>query len=349
VSSQVYKNQWMIHKFGGSSLADADCFLRVAGLMLELDAARIGVVVSAMGGMTDALLDLVTLAERDDPAYNGGLDALGERYCATARSLLKGAALVAILDTWARDADDIRNVLKAIALVRSAPQRSRDVVSGYGELWSAQLLAALLKQQAPERGGAWLDARSVLIVRQTELGPAVQWDASRNNFAAALPEDFGGIVVITGFIASDEQGLQTTLGRNGSDYSAAIFAALSRAAELTIWTDVDGIMSADPNRVPEARVIDCMTYNEAMELAYFGAKVIHPQTLGPIIENEIPLLVRNSHNPSHPGSRIARDSLSSDNIKGITAIAGMALVNIEGAGMIGPVLRSSSAVAAIVR
>jgi aspartokinase/homoserine dehydrogenase 1 len=325
----------MIHKFGGSSLADADCFLRVAGLMLELDAARMGVVVSAMGGMTDALLDLVTLAERDDPAYNGGLDALGERYCATARSLLKGLALVAILDTWARDADDIRNVLKAIALVRSAPQRSRDVVSGYGELWSAQLLAALLKQQAPERGGAWLDARSVLIVRQTELGPAVQWDASRNNFAAALPEDFGGIVVITGFIASDEQGLQTTLGRNGSDYSAAIFAALSRAAELTIWTDVDGIMSADPNRVPEARVIDCMTYNEAMELAYFGAKVIHPQTLGPIIENEIPLLVRNSHNPSHPGSRIARDSLSSDNIKGITAIAGMALVNIEGAGMIG--------------
>ena len=103
--------------------------------------------------------------------------------------------------------------------------------------------------------------------------------------------------MITGFIAADEEGLQTTLGRNGSDHSAAIFAALSNAAELCIWTDVDGVMSADPNRVPEAQVIDRLTYNEAMELAYFGAKVIHPQTLGPAIENDIPVIIRNSYNP----------------------------------------------------
>ena len=126
--------------------------------------------------------------------------------------------------------------------------------------------------------------------------------------------------------------MQTTLGRNGSDYSAAIFAALSDASELTIWTDVDGVMSADPNRVPEAQVIDQLTYSEAMELAYFGASVIHPQTLGPVIDNDIPVVIRNSFNPAHPGSRIERAAELDDNIKGITAIGGMALVNLEGCG-----------------
>ena len=129
--------------------------------------------------------------------------------------------------------------------------------------------------------------------------------------------------------------MQTTLGRNGSDYSAAIFAALSGASELSIWTDVDGVMSADPNRVPEARVIEQMTYSEAMELAYFGAKVIHPQTLDPVVDNDIPLIIRNSFNPSHPGTRIETVAEKVNGVKGITAIGNMALVNLEGSGMIG--------------
>ena len=303
--------------------------------MIERRAERLGVVVSAMGGMTDALLNLAAQAERDDDAYEAGLNAIGERYASTAKALLGGEALVPILDAWGQDAEDIRDVLKAVALVRSAPQRSRDIVAGYGEIWSARLLAALLGELEPERGGSWVDARQVITVRQTELGPTVLWDTSRENFRNVVPADFSGIAVMTGFIASDETGLQTTLGRNGSDFSAAIFAALASACELSIWTDVDGVMSADPNRVPEARVIQQLTYNEAMELAYFGAKVIHPQTLGPVIDNEIPVFIRNSHNPEHPGSRIAADAVSADSIKGITAIGDMALVNLEGAGMIG--------------
>ena len=303
--------------------------------MLERAGERIGVVVSAMGGMTDALLNLVSQAERDDSAFEAGLNAIGERYARTAKALLDGDGLVEVLDGWGRDAEDIRDVLKAVALVRSAPQRSRDVVAGYGEIWSARLLAALLGKLAPERGGTWVDARRVITVHQTELGPSVMWEESRKKFAEEVPADFSGIAVMTGFIATDETGLQTTLGRNGSDYSAAIFAALSSACELSIWTDVDGVMSADPNRVPEARVIDQLTYNEAMELAYFGAKVIHPQTLGPVIDNEIPVFIRNSHNAQHPGSRIAADAALADSIKGITAIGDMALVNLEGAGMIG--------------
>ncbi len=327
--------QWYFHKFGGSSLADAECFERVAGLLLGHTDDRIGVVVSAMSGMTDALLNLAVLAEQDNDAFDADLHAIGERYSGTARELLDGDRLVAILDDWSKDAEDIKDVLKAIALVKSAPQRSRDVVAGYGEIWSARLLAALLEHRCPERGGRWVDARDVLIVNHTELGATVLWDASREKFAASLGDEFTGIAVITGFIASDEEGLQTTLGRNGSDFSAAIFAALGNARELTIWTDVDGVMSADPNRVPEARVIERLTYSEAMELAYFGANVIHPQTLGPVVDNDIPLIIRNSFNATHPGSRIESKVDSEDNIKGITAIGDMALVNLEGAGMIG--------------
>ena len=326
---------WKIHKFGGSSLADADCFRRVAGLLLDYADERMGIVVSAMSGMTDALLHLVTLAERDDDGFNAGLNAIGKRYSDTARALLDGESLVEILDGWSQDAEDLRDVLKAIALVKSAPQRSRDVVAGYGEIWSARLLAAHLGQESPQRGGLWIDARKVISVSQTELGPTVLWDTSQSKFDQVVPDDFKGIAVITGFIAADEDGLQTTLGRNGSDYSAAIIAALSKASELIIWTDVDGVMSADPKRVPEAQVIEHLTYNEAMELAYFGAKVIHPQTLGPAVANDIPVIIRNSFNLQHPGSRIEAHPQGADEIKGITAISGMALVNLEGSGMIG--------------
>ncbi|MDJ0794947.1 MAG: aspartate kinase, partial [Woeseiaceae bacterium] len=286
---KVAKNRWKIHKFGGSSLADAACFRRVAGIVLDMPDERFGVVVSAMGGMTDALINLAVLAEQDDSAYEDGLNAIGERYAATARDLLEVDALIPVLDAWSADAEDVKDVLKAIALVKSAPQRNRDVVAGYGEIWSARLLAAFLGQEAGGRGGTWVDAREVVTVHETHLGPTVLWDESQAKFDKVVPSDFSGIAVITGFIATDQEGLQTTLGRNGSDHSAAIFAALSRAKELSIWTDVDGVMSADPNRVPEAQVIDQLTYNEAMELAYFGAKVIHPQTLGPVVDKDIPV------------------------------------------------------------
>ncbi len=329
------EKRWKIHKFGGSSLADAACFRRVAGIVLSYDEPRLGVVVSAMSGMTDALINLALLAEQDNASFSVALQAIGERYAETARSLLKPDNLVEVLDAWSRDADDVSDVLKAIALVRSAPKRSRDVIAGYGEIWSARLLAAYLAQEAPNRGGSWVDARSVITVREAELGPTVLWEASQTKMDEALPVDFAGVAVFTGFIAADEDGLQTTLGRNGSDHSASIFAALTKASELTIWTDVDGVMSADPNRVPEAQVIDRLTYSEAMELAYFGAKVIHPQTLGPAVENDIPVVIRNSYNPSHPGSRIEASAVPSNNIKGITAVGGMALVNLEGSGMIG--------------
>jgi aspartokinase/homoserine dehydrogenase 1 len=330
------QSNWKIHKFGGSSLADAACFRRVAGIVTGMPHQRIGVVVSAMSGMTNALLRLVVLAEKDDRGFQNELGDLGKRYAATARELVKDRALVRVLDQWQADADDIGEILKAVAAARSATQKSRDIVAGYGELWSARLLAAHLEQTlGGDRAGTWIDARQVITVRHGDLGPSVLWKTSRAKMAQAIDADFQGIAVMTGFIAVDEEGVQTTLGRNGSDFSAAIFAALLKADELDIWTDVDGVMSADPNRVPDARIIQSLSYNEAMELAYFGAKVIHPQTLGPVIDNNIAVVIRNSFDPAHPGSRIAAMSTGDEQIKGITAIGGIALINLEGTGMIG--------------
>jgi aspartokinase/homoserine dehydrogenase 1 len=328
--------QWKIHKFGGSSLADAKCFARVGEIVAGMPDKRIGVVVSAMQGMTDQLIHLSQLAEQDDQGFIAELDQIGQRYANVAIELVDGAALDRLLDQWKQDASDIGDILKAVAVIKSAPERTRDVVAGYGEIWSARLLAAHLELKlGAKRAGRWIDAREVIKVRHGELGPAVMWNESRAAIAEVIEKKFTGITVITGFIASDEQNLQTTLGRNGSDYSAAIFAALTNADELSIWTDVDGVMSADPNRVPDAHIIELLSYDEAMELAYFGAKVIHPQTLGPAIDNGIPVIIRNSFDPQHPGSRISTQSKLDERIKGITAIGDMALINLEGAGMIG--------------
>lgn len=327
---------WRIHKFGGSSLADSNCFERVTGLLGAMPDRQIGVVVSAMGGMTDKLLRMTSIAERDDRAFGAELQQVGERYSRAARELLTGDSLVSILDQWSQDSAAIDEALRKMAKTKSAPQRSRDIVAGYGEIWSARLLAAVLARKfGSERAGQWVDARDVISVRHSELGPSVNWETSQKNWASTLPVDPGNFLVMTGFIARDEQGLQTTLGRNGSDFSAAIFAALTDASELTIWTDVDGVLSADPRRVPEARIIDALSYNEAMELAYFGAKVIHPQTMGPVVRKNIPIIIRNTFNPSHPGSRIQAHSDPAQQIKGITAVSSMALINLEGAGMIG--------------
>ncbi len=329
-------DRWKIHKFGGSSLADADCFRSVAEILAKLPEGRIGIVVSAMGGMTDKLLRLTAIAERDDRAFAEELREIGDRYTQTARKLLNGDALVRILDQWGQDAADIKDILRSIALVKSAPQRSRDIVAGYGEIWSARLMAAFLSQSfGGNRAGDWIDARRVITIRESELGPSVMWETSQRNWLSEVGANSSKLLLMTGFIASDEEGLQTTLGRNGSDFSAAIFAALADASELTIWTDVDGVMSADPRRVPEARIIESLSYNEAMELAYFGAKVIHPQTMGPAVRKSIPIVIRNTFNPEHPGSRIQAQSDPLQQIKGITAVSSMALVNLEGAGMIG--------------
>jgi aspartokinase/homoserine dehydrogenase 1 len=331
---------WQVHKFGGTSMADADCIRRVAGILLDDPAPRQAVVVSAMAKTTDALLGLVTAAEQAPGEVAGRMEAVSTRYRTTVDALLKDAGAAAeLLKTFEAELRDIADVLHATTLIRQASDRIRDLVSGYGELWSSRLLAAHLRERvrsAPgNRGVGWVDARDLIIVERGEMGPVVRWEDSRARAARHFPADFCGIVVVTGFIASEPDGLPTTLGRNGSDFSASIVGALLDASRITIWTDVDGVMSADPNRVPEAAIINALSYNEAMELAYFGAKVIHPQTMSPAVQRSIPIWIRNTFNPAAPGSLIGPQSDPAQPIKGITVVDDVALLNIEGAGMIG--------------
>ena len=329
-------SSWIVHKFGGSSVANADCFERVARIVQQGSGRPQGIVLSACRGVTDGLLNLVTQAERSDLAFEAGLGELRDRHIAIAEAVLKPGSAAAFIADLKSDCRDILAILQTVQLIRSAAQNVRDRVAGHGEIWSTRLFAALLRERGlGPRGVEWIDARRVVVVRWGSLGPVVQWQESAERLRAVLPAGFRGTAVITGYIASDEQGIQTTLGRNGSDFSGSIFGALLDAGEIHIWTDVDGVLSADPRLVPDAQVIGALSYNEAMELAYFGAKVIHPQTMAPAVERGIPIWIRNTFAPGKAGTLICAAPDSPLPVKGITSIDGIAMLNLEGAGMIG--------------
>jgi aspartokinase/homoserine dehydrogenase 1 len=328
--------KWIVHKFGGSSVADAECFRRVAEIIEASTNPREAVVLSACRGVTDALLALVALAEAPEGDYGAALEALKARHLGLAHELISDAARAAYAARLDADCRDIAGVLQTVRLIRAAPPTMRDVIAGYGEIWSTRLFAPYLRERARIPGEVtWIDAREVVIVEWGSLGPAVQWASSEQNLGRLVAKDFKGRLVVTGFIATTTTGMQTTLGRNGSDFSGSIFGALLAAAEIIIWTDVDGVLSADPRLVPNAQVIDQLSYNEAMELAYFGAKVIHPQTMEPAVARDIPIYIRNTFAPEKRGTLICANPVSALKVKGITTIDPVALVNLEGAGMIG--------------
>jgi len=296
---------------------------------------RLGVVLSACRGVTDALLALITQAERQQPVADA-VQALRDRHDGMAKALIPGSAADVYVAGVDQDCQDIVGILHAVHLTRSASSAVRDLVAGFGEIWSTRLFARYLESRGRRPGRVvWVDARDIVRVDWSPLGPSVRWDESRANAMQVIPRDTETTLVITGFIARTAEGLQTTLGRNGSDFSASIFGDLLDAREIVIWTDVDGVLSADPRRVPDAQVIDSLSYHEAMELAYFGAKVIHPQTMAPAVAKRIPIWIRNTFAPETSGSLISASPMSIHPVKGITSIDGVALVNVEGAGMIG--------------
>ena len=329
---------WTVHKFGGSSLADARGFERAAGIVLGDSSPRVAVVVSAMQGVTNALFALLDRAVSGDQKWQEALDVLQEQYSAVSEELISDPERrAALLDAQAGECRDVADILHSAVLIRSAGPRMEALVSGCGELWSARLLAALISERGAGGGrkAGWLDARDVLRVEPGALGVVVDWDASGKHLRRLLDNDPTPVRVITGYIARDGRGLQMTLGRNGSDFSASIFSALLDAESLTIWTDVEGVMSADPARVPEAHVIRELSYNEAMELAYFGARVIHPQTMGPVISKKVPVWIRSSFRPELRGSLISAEGDRNEPVKGITMIENVTMLSLEGSGMIG--------------
>jgi bifunctional aspartokinase / homoserine dehydrogenase 1 len=311
--------------------------MRGVGRILEDEtSSRLAVVLSACRGVTDALLGLVAASERQEPQVAAALKSIRQRHVRIAEALLNRSDASGYLQQLDADCGDILGVLHAVHLTRSASAAVRDVVAGFGEIWSTRLFARYLSTVTRRPGAVhYVDARDVIEVEWGALGPAVQWAASRANAERVMPQDPAATLIITGFIARDTHGLQTTLGRNGSDFSASIVGDLLDADEIHIWTDVDGVLSADPARVPDATVIDSLSYQEAMELAYFGARVIHPQTMAPAVLKGIPIRIRNSFAPDRPGTLICTKPVSSHAVKGITSIDQTALVNVEGAGMIG--------------
>jgi aspartokinase/homoserine dehydrogenase 1 len=326
----------VVHKFGGTSLADAECIRRVADIIVSSPEAQRIVVVSAMAGVTNALLRAVQLAAaRDSRGYAALLSELDARHRETINALVSARPAVQLRDQIERDMADIGDVLHATTLLRRSSRETRDLVSGYGEIWSARMLAAhLLERGSP---ADWLDARDVLIAEWRGSTLEIDWSSSRVNIDHWRDRrgDDTATLVVTGFIASTADGVATTLGRNGSDFSASIFAALLDADEIHIWTDVDGVMSADPRLVPDAVTLEEMSYDEAMELAYFGAKVIHPSTMAPAVERGLPIFIRNTFRSELPGTRIHAGPSSGFAVKGLATVESIALLNLEGTGMIG--------------
>ena len=324
--------QCRAHKFGGSSLADAGRIRHVAGLMLDADEDRQVVVVSAMQGTTDALIGLAEAAAQGRD-WQAALDGLRQRHLQAADALLESPA--ATRDWIDAQCAQLAELLRAVGLLRQPGRAAFERIHGMGEVLSSRLLHAHLR----ERGGdyALLDAREVLVVRPGELGVIVDWQESARRLADWKLAHPQSRAVATGFVAAGPDGLPTVLGRNGSDFSAAIFAMLFDADELHIWSDVDGVLSADPRLVPEAVSLSAMSYREACELAYFGAKVIHPQTMTPAIARGLPILMRNTFRPEFAGTRIdeAGDGGNGGPVKGLTLDPGLALVSLEGAGLIG--------------
>ncbi len=327
----VSSAQVVAHKFGGSSLANADRVRHVAELLRSRPETTQVVVVSAMQGVTDALIGLTATAA-GKAEWRPQWQALRDRHLAAAGELFGTTAKP--MQSWLSERfDELAEKLHAISVLGSAGRDIADGLSGKGEVWSAHLLHALL-----QAGGAnynLLDARELLVVRHEELGVAVDWDATALLLADWQQKHRAPRTIVTGYVARDAAGRATVLGRNGSDFSGAIFASLWNAQELHIWTDVDGVLSADPRVEPEAVTLAAMTYEEACELAYFGAKVIHPQTMAPAIARGLPIYIRNTFRPELPGTRIDADGDNAGPVKGLTLAHDLAIVNVEGTGMIG--------------
>ncbi len=327
-------------KFGGTSVGDAD---RIRQLVAIVQAehvwdARLVVVVSAMAGVTNRLLEAAAAAVRGNVAAIADAHAeLRRRHVEALRQLVPDDAerraltveLDALLDRFAR-------IGEGIALVGELPPRAQDFVAGLGERLSARLVAAALRQAGI--GATPFDADRLIITDDT-FGAAVP-DlaatalATRARLLPAL--DAGQVPVVTGFIGATPEGIPTTLGRGGSDYSAGILGAALEAEAVVIWTDADGFMTADPRLVPTAQVLAEISYTEAGELAYYGAKVLHPKTLLPLIPKAIPLYIKNSFRPQAPGTRVSATTGEwRADIKSVTSINRLALITVAGRGMLG--------------
>lgn len=327
-------------KFGGTSVGDGERIAHVARLVAQARQAQGApvVVVSAMAGVTDRLVEAATTAAAGDGnRYQAISQALWAQHQAAAAACLgDGEPCARILREIRAQLDSFEALCRSIHVLGECTPRAMDLVSGLGERMSARLVAgALAALGLPAEA---LDAGEFIVTNDQHGAAEPIWGPTRERTRArVLPLVAAGAVpVITGFVGATAGGEPTTLGRGGSDYSAAIVGSCLDADEIWIWTDVDGILTADPRLVPSARTLPELAYVEAAELSYFGAKVLHPKTILPAVERSIPVRIKNTFRPEHPGTLIVREPRPSRHVvKAVTAIRNLSLVTVEGRGMMG--------------
>ena len=324
----------IVLKFGGTSVANPDRVEGVANIVsgIHQKDKNVAVIFSAFGGVTDDLILTSRLAADRNKDYLKAFEKIRNRHTQAVADLklTKDKALIQFIDS---SFIELHDLLHGVFLVRELSLRTLDFISGFGELLSSRIIASyFLSRKMP---AIFLDARQFIKTDENFGNGKVDFKTTNKNIQQFFKKT-PGIACITGFISSTEKGEATTLGRGGSDYTAAIFGAALNADEIQIWTDVDGVMTADPRKVKKAFTVSAMTYEEAMEMSHFGAKVIHPPTIQPALEKGIPLWIKNTFNPAAHGTLISTELTDQQfMIKGISSIDDVALLTLQGSGMVG--------------
>ncbi|HVX52364.1 MAG TPA: aspartate kinase, partial [Chitinophagaceae bacterium] len=338
-SSQAEKELQKIKvlKFGGTSVANAQNIQKAVSIIKGNHGRQI-VIVSALGGVTDLLLKAGTLAAAANDSYKEILQQLEIKHLDTVRGLLPVTHQSSCLSMVKQYCNEIEEICNSIFYLQELSPRSKDRILSFGELLSSKIIAAYMQSAGIDH--LWVDSRSVIKTNSNFGYAAVNFSVSNDLIAYKINTANQLVFLAPGFIASDEHGHTTTLGRGGSDYTAAIFAAAVHAGCLEIWTDVTGMMTADPRWVPNAKTISHISYQEAMELSHFGAKVIYPPTIQPVMSLNIPTWIKNTFLPAEFGTVIGEaisteDKSGGNIITGLSAISSVALLSLEGSGMVG--------------
>ena len=329
----------IVMKFGGTSVGSAERIAQAAELAVASTRAghQVVVVTSAMSRVTNTLIDAAKEASsgRWDPIVR---EQLFERHLAVAKALVgsDAARLTAATDALNKRLDRFEKLCFGLSMVHELTPRLLDAISGTGEMLAAPLVAAAIQARGVKSES--IDASDIIVTTDQFGGAEPIMDATREKTQSRVTPllKAGGIPVITGFIGATADGVLTTLGRGGSDYSASIVGAALDADEIWIWTDVNGVLTANPSEVPEARTLPEISYSEASELAYYGAKVLHYKTIIPAFRKKIPVRILNSFQPEHPGTRVSVEGDSNAlGVKAVTSIRGVSLIAISGTGMQG--------------
>lgn len=323
-------------KFGGSSVANPKSQEKVLSIINKTiqSGDKVCIVLSALGGITDSLLNAAHQAMNADPGYLETLAEITDRHIDLTKELIPIQHQSGILAQVKELCNEIEDICKGVFLVKELTSHTSDSVSSYGEILSTTIFSQVLKYNGIVN--KWCDSRK-LIKTDSHFGEAtVDLEATTSAIREIIGKDSNNCFIIPGFIGSDSNGNTTTLGRGGSDYTAALIGMATKANEVQIWTDVSGMMTANPKMVKNAKVIHEISFEEALELSHFGAKVIYPKTIAPAIVADIPILIKNTFAPQARGTRIYKSNeKNGDSIKGISSMMNLSLITLEGSGMIG--------------